>query len=100
MRRSRPRPYCLFQTKGSQLGSVQLEPHTTVVPGSPVPHTTVPLSFEPQTSVLLSLVDHVVPSGQSAPPHADPQTTSSHSPLWAVAAFPALGVPQGPHTGS
>src|SRR5262249_52082174 len=40
--------YC--QTTGSQLGSLQLVPHTTVSP-SVVPHTPVSPSFVPHTTV-------------------------------------------------
>src|SRR5947209_5108378 len=45
-----------------------------------LPQTTMSLSPEPHTTMSPSLLPHTVPGGQSAPPHAAPQTTLSEPP--------------------
>src|SRR5262249_27031103 len=70
------------QITGSQLGSPQLVPQTTVSPSVLVPQTTVSPSFVPQTTVSPSLAPvtawplaaTVQGPGQSPPPQVSPQT--------------------------
>src|SRR5580765_4027620 len=58
-----------FQITGTQLGSKQPVPQTTVSPPSPVPHTTVSPSAVPQTTVSAFVVPHTTVSPVSPVPH-------------------------------
>src|SRR5262245_3963854 len=70
-------------TTGSQLGSLQLVPQTTVSPSSLVPHTIVSPSLAPITT---SEPETAHAIWQSSPPHLRPHTT-----------FCPLSLTPGPH---
>src|SRR5207247_8024612 len=78
------RAHCRFQMTGTQLGSPQLVPHTTVSP-PPVPQTTVSPPLVPQTTVSPPLV---------------PQTTVSPPPVPHTTVSPVFtaAICHGPHT--
>src|SRR6185295_20074402 len=102
-----------FQITGSQLGSPQLVPQTTVSPQL-VPQTTVSPSLVPQTTVSPSLVPHTTVSPASLVPQTTvsllsavpqttvspplvPQTTVSPSLVPHTTVSPASLAPHAPH---